>query len=64
MTISKQKNGNALTLAVAGRLDTITSPELEAVLVVDPSIDVPLDVRIEVVLDLYVTWNQHGLLPV
>lgn len=32
MTISKQKNGNALTLAVAGRLDTITSPELEAAL--------------------------------
>ena len=32
MTISKQKNGNALILAVAGRLDTITSPELEAAL--------------------------------
>ena len=32
MTINKQKNGNALTLAVEGRLDTITSPELEAVL--------------------------------
>jgi len=32
MTISKQKNGNTLTMAVAGRLDTITSPELEAAL--------------------------------
>jgi len=32
MTINKQKNGNALTLAVEGRLDTLTSPELEAVL--------------------------------
>ena len=29
MTISKQQNGNALTLAVEGRLDTTTSPELE-----------------------------------
>ena len=29
MTIAKQQNGNALTLAVEGRLDTTTSPELE-----------------------------------
>lgn len=29
MTISKQQNGNALTLALEGRLDTMTSPELE-----------------------------------
>lgn len=32
MTIGKQKNGEALTLKVEGRLDTITSPELETVL--------------------------------
>ena len=32
MTINKQQNGNALTLALEGRLDTVTSPELEAVL--------------------------------
>lgn len=32
MTINKNKNGTALTLAVEGRLDTITAPELEAVL--------------------------------
>ena len=32
MTINKQQNGTALTLAVKGRLDTITSPELEAAL--------------------------------
>ena len=30
MTINKQMNGTALTLALEGRLDTITSPELEA----------------------------------
>ncbi len=29
MTISKTLNGNALTLALEGRLDTVTSPELE-----------------------------------
>ena len=32
MTITKQKNGSALTLRLEGRLDTITAPELEAVL--------------------------------
>ena len=30
MTISKQQNGTALTLALQGRLDTVTSPDLEA----------------------------------
>ena len=29
MQINKELNGNALTLAVAGRLDTVTAPELE-----------------------------------
>ena len=29
MTISKQQNGSALTMALEGRLDTTTSPELE-----------------------------------
>ena len=29
MTITKQQNGSALSLALEGRLDTITSPELE-----------------------------------
>ena len=32
MTINKQKEGTSLTLALEGRLDTITAPELEAVL--------------------------------
>lgn len=30
MTINKSKNGADLTIALAGRLDTMTSPELEA----------------------------------
>ena len=32
MTITKTKNDAALTLALEGRLDTTTAPELEAVL--------------------------------
>ena len=30
MTINKQQNGGVLTLALEGRLDTVTAPELEA----------------------------------
>ena len=30
MTIEKKANGNALEIAVEGRLDTMTAPELEA----------------------------------
>lgn len=30
MTISKNQNGNALEIALEGRLDTVTAPELEA----------------------------------
>lgn len=32
MTINKKLNGTELTLEVVGRLDTVTAPELEAVL--------------------------------
>ena len=32
MTINKTKNGSALTLALEGRLDTNTAPELEGLL--------------------------------
>ena len=32
MEITKTRNGNDLTVSVAGRLDTVTSPELEAAL--------------------------------
>ncbi len=30
MTITKKQNGNALEITLEGRLDTMTSPELEA----------------------------------
>lgn len=29
MTINKTRNGNALTITLEGRLDTVTAPELE-----------------------------------
>lgn len=32
MTINKTQNGNALTIALEGRLDTTTAPELEQAL--------------------------------
>ena len=32
MTIDKKKEGNRLVLAVSGRLDTMTAPELENVI--------------------------------
>ncbi|MBQ9156828.1 MAG: STAS domain-containing protein [Eubacterium sp.] len=32
MNIIKKENGNTLNIALEGRLDTVTSPELEAVL--------------------------------
>ena len=32
MTIDQTKNGNALVLALEGRLDTMTAPQLEAAL--------------------------------
>lgn len=32
MTIEQTKNGNALNLALEGRLDTMTAPQLDAVL--------------------------------
>ena len=32
MTINKKKNGTSLILSLEGRLDTITAPDLEAVL--------------------------------
>ena len=32
MTITKKKDGAALTISLEGRLDTLTSPELDAVL--------------------------------
>ena len=36
MTIQQMKDGNALTIALEGRLDTMTAPELEAALKTAP----------------------------
>jgi anti-sigma B factor antagonist len=32
VTVKQEKNGTALKIALSGRLDTVTAPELEAVL--------------------------------
>ena len=47
MTIEKTINGTALTVAVAGRLDTTTAPELDAVLKasLDGVTDLTLDIH-------------------
>ena len=45
MTINKEKNGSKLTLSLVGRLDTTTSPELEA-LIKEETTDVT-DLRFE-----------------
>lgn len=43
MQIEKQANGSALTLKVSGRLDTNTSPDLEAELKLDGVSDITFD---------------------
>ena len=45
MTITKNQNGNALEIALEGRLDTTTAPELEA------ELNKSLDGADELVLD-------------
>lgn len=45
MTITKDAQGNALNVAVAGRLDTTTAPELEDVL--KSSLDGVEDLRLD-----------------
>ena len=45
MTITKDANGNTLNVAVAGRLDTTTAPELEEVL--KSSLDGVEDLRLD-----------------
>ena len=46
MTINKERNNDTLTLAIEGRLDTVTAPELEKV-VNDETADIK-----ELVLDM------------
>lgn len=45
MTINTQKNGDVLNVAIAGRLDTTTAPELEAAL--SPELSEPCNVTID-----------------
>ena len=43
MTVNRTLNGDALTVAVAGRIDTITAPKLEAELGLDGVKDLTFD---------------------
>ncbi len=45
MTIDKKLNGSQLTIAVGGRLDTTTSPELEAQLDLTGITDLTFDMK-------------------
>lgn len=45
MTIDKNLNGSKLTIAVGGRLDTTTSPELEAQLDLNGITDLTFDMK-------------------
>ena len=75
MTIEKTINGTALTVAVAGRLDTITAPELDAVLkasldgVTDLTLDIPAleyisSAGLRVLLSSQKTMNRQGVMRV
>lgn len=71
MEISKQLNGSELTLALVGRLDTSTAPELEAVikenitgitkLVMDfSSLEYLSSAGLRVILSTQKTMNKQG----
>ncbi len=45
MTIDKKLNGSKLTISVGGRLDTTTSPELEAQLDLNGITDLTFDMK-------------------
>lgn len=45
MTITKTQNGTELTIALEGRLDTVTTPELEKELALDGITDLILDFK-------------------
>lgn len=75
MTIQKNRNGSVLTLAVAGRLETTTAPELEAVvkteldgvdsLVLDFSnLEYISSAGLRVLLTAQKTMNQQGEIKV
>ena len=60
MTIQKTRNETALTIALSGRLDTVTAPELEAVLK-DALADVS---ELRVLLSAQKTMNRQGTMKV
>ena len=75
MTITTDKNGNALTLALEGRLDTTTAPELDEVMktslegITDLTIDLEnleylSSAGLRVLLSAQKTMNKQGTMVV
>lgn len=75
MTIDKQLSGSALTIAIAGRLDTTTAPELEEAIkdVINEAEDLTLDFKdleyissagLRVVLGMQKVMNKQGQMTV
>ena len=75
MNIEQKKNDNALTLAIEGRLDTMTAPQLEAALktVLDGVKELTFDLEkleyissagLRVLLGAQKTMNKQGVMKV
>lgn len=75
MTINKTQNGDKLTIAVEGRLDTVTAPQLEADIKtsLDGITDLTLDLSnleyissagLRVLLSAQKTMNKQGSMTV
>ena len=75
MNIEQKKNGDALTLALEGRLDTMTAPQLEAALktVLDGVKELTFDLEkleyissagLRVLLGAQKTMNKQGAMKV
>ncbi|MBQ7580995.1 MAG: STAS domain-containing protein [Clostridia bacterium] len=75
MQITKEKNGNALTISVSGRVDTVTAPELEKFINenIDGVTDLVLDLKemnytssagLRIILKTQKLMNKQGVMKI